>query len=92
MKRTKLMNIKYPHYYPVGLSGGNLCGLFIPPGIKTNNRILLFAYAYQLMFLIYGLSGNPLYDIQCYSIYFIVIGIVLSLKMNSDISLERADT
>lgn len=40
MKRTKLMNIKYPHYYPVGLSGGNLCGLFIPPGIKTNNKLI----------------------------------------------------
>lgn len=40
MKRTKLMNIKYPHYYPVGLSEGNLCALFIPPGIKTNNKLI----------------------------------------------------
>ena len=78
-----------------------IVGLFIYSFMKTrkmlflnkgSKRILLFTYAYQLMFLIYGLSGNPLYDIQCYSIYFIVIGIVLSLKMNSDISLERVDT
>ena len=38
MKRTNLIVIRYQHYYPVGLSGGNLCTLYIPPGIKTNNR------------------------------------------------------
>lgn len=38
MKKTKLMSIKHLHYYPAGLSGGNLCGFFVPPGIKTNNR------------------------------------------------------
>lgn len=76
-----------------------IVSLFIYTFIKTNkqtfkiknnkSKVLLFAYAYQMMFLIYGLSGNPLYDIQCYSIYFIAIGIVLSLKMNPEILSER---
>lgn len=38
MKRTNLIVTRYHHYYPDGLSGGVLHGLFMPPGIKTNNR------------------------------------------------------
>lgn len=35
MKRTNLIVIRYHHYYPDGLSGGVLYGLFMPPGNKT---------------------------------------------------------
>lgn len=34
MKRTNWLDISYWHYYPDGLSGGILCGLFMPPGRK----------------------------------------------------------
>lgn len=35
MKRTNLIVIRYQRYYPDGLSGGVLYGLFMPPGNKT---------------------------------------------------------
>lgn len=44
---------------------------------NPNNSLVLFCICYQIFFLLYCLSGNPLYDIQCYSIYFICIGINL---------------
>lgn len=37
-----------------------------------------FAFGYQIFFLLYCLTGNPLYDVQCFSIYVFVIG--LSIK------------
>ncbi|MBO5143534.1 MAG: O-antigen ligase family protein [Clostridia bacterium] len=52
--------------------------------IKTNVQLkdecLLFTLAFQIFFLLYCFSGNPLYDIQCYSIYFICLGKVLSYQ------------
>lgn len=39
---------------------------------------LYFALGYQAFFLLYCFSGNPLYDIQCYAIYFICIGIAIN--------------
>lgn len=39
MKRTNWIDINYWHYYPDGLSGGILCGLFMPPGRKVNRNI-----------------------------------------------------
>ncbi len=36
-----------------------------------------FCFGYQIFFFLYCLTGNPLYDVQCYSIYFIVTGIIL---------------
>lgn len=41
---------------------------------------LLFSFAFQLFFLLYCFSGNPLYDIQCYGVYFICIGVTLNCK------------
>ena len=38
---------------------------------------LCFALGFQVFFLLYCFTGNPLYDIQCYAIYFICIGIVI---------------
>ena len=39
MKRTNWIDLSYWHYYPDGLSGGILCGLFMPPGRKVNRNI-----------------------------------------------------
>lgn len=39
MKRTNWIDINYWHYYPDGLSGGILYGLFMPPGRKVNRNI-----------------------------------------------------
>lgn len=46
---------------------------------KYNNMdfMLYFSLGYQTFFLLYCFTGNPLYDMQCYSIYFICIGITL---------------
>ena len=50
--------------------------------IKRNEMYfyLLFSFGFQMFFLLYCFSGNPLYDIQCYSIYFLAIGITLQYK------------
>ena len=40
-----------------------------------NELQLYFSLGYQTFFILYCFSGNPLYDIQCYAIYFICIGI-----------------
>lgn len=42
---------------------------------KENNIIYSFSFAYQIFFILYCLSGNPLYDIQCFSLYFILTGL-----------------
>lgn len=39
---------------------------------------MLFSFGFQIFFLMYCFSGNPLYDIQCYSVYFIAIGVMLN--------------
>lgn len=41
---------------------------------------LLFSFGFQMFFLLYCFSGNPLYDIQCYVIYFITLGVTLQYK------------
>lgn len=41
------------------------------------NKFTLFIIAYQVFFVLYCFSGNPLYDIQCYSLYFILIGCIV---------------
>lgn len=57
---------------------------------KANSTILpclLFSFGYQIFFLLYCMSGNPLYDSQCYVLYFISIGIVLVyMHLNKDIA------
>ena len=52
--------------------------------INRNNGLLLFSFAYQIYFLLYCFSGNPLYDIQAYAVYFICIGIVLNNKYHGE--------
>lgn len=42
-----------------------------------------FSFAYQLFFLLYCLTGNPLYDHQCYVVYFIVMGFAIYYRMRS---------
>ena len=45
---------------------------------KTFLPQLIFSVCYQMFFVVYCLCGNPLYDAQCYVIYFIAIGIILN--------------
>lgn len=55
--------------------------------LKNNNdTIVIFSLCYQLFFILYCCSGNPLYDIQCYSIYFIITGIVLGKSIKAKVS------
>lgn len=42
---------------------------------NANTCILKMSFAYQIFFLLYGISGNPLYDIQCYFPYIICCAI-----------------
>lgn len=53
---------------------------------NLNDATLNFSMGYQTFFLLYCFTGNPLYDMQCYCIYFICIGITikkyLDLKRN----------
>lgn len=46
--------------------------------VSNERKILYFSFAYQIFFLLYCLTGNPLYDAQCYVIYFTCIGCTLS--------------
>ena len=45
---------------------------------SQTTKQLCFSLGYQIFFLLYCFTGNPLYDIQCYAIYFICIGIAIS--------------
>lgn len=42
--------------------------------------LLLFSLGYQVFFLVYGISGNPLYDHNCLIMYFFAILIAVSCK------------
>ena len=45
---------------------------------KYNNDIIVdFCVAYQLFFILYCFTGNPLYDAPCYVLYFATIGLIL---------------
>lgn len=46
---------------------------------KNDNFYMAFSFGFQVFFLLYCLSGNPLYDIQCYFIYFLCIGLSWSV-------------
>lgn len=49
--------------------------IFVPAGEKAaqNQAILAVSASLQLLFLMYGLTGNPLYDPQCFIVYFLSI-------------------
>ncbi len=75
-----------------GLIGATLLiSLMIIIAFKTFKRvrrteekyrnIIIFSFGYQLFFLLYCFSGNPLYDPQCYVIYFICIGFYIVVEM-----------
>ena len=44
--------------------------------IKKRNSVL-FLLGYNIFFVLYCFSGNPLYDIQCYALFFILIGVLI---------------
>ena len=53
---------------------------------------MYFSLGYQAFFLLYCFSGNPLYDIQCYALYFLCIGVTISnLIMGKNLS-RKMDT
>lgn len=54
---------------------------------KIKKLILYFSLGYQLFFLLYGLTGNPLYDPQCYVVYFIVLSFIYTLHLEEKISI-----
>lgn len=59
--------------------------------IKNNlckNQNVVFSICFQIFFLLYCLSGNALYDVQCYLIYFISIGIAIYYINNSKLCIE----
>lgn len=44
---------------------------------KSRNWATILALGYQIFFLLYCFSGNPLYDNFCYTFYFISVGITM---------------
>lgn len=60
---------------------------------NRNDYILTFSFIYQTFFILYCLTGNPLYDVQCYVVYYISIGIALhyyvSLKTQNNKAKEK---
>lgn len=42
--------------------------------LKNTNIAISLSFGYQCFFLLYSFSGNPLYDPQCYVMYFVSIG------------------
>lgn len=56
--------------------------LLILKKVSVENKIVIaFSFGYQLFFLLYCFSGNPLYDPQCYVAYFMSIGIFIIVCM-----------
>ena len=45
---------------------------------KIRNNSTILALGYQIFFLLYCFSGNPLYDNFCYTFYFMSIGIIMN--------------
>lgn len=45
-----------------------------------NSIVLKFCFMYQIFFILYCFTGNPLYDPQCYVIYFMTIGFIIYLE------------
>jgi hypothetical protein len=43
-------------------------------------NVLFFSFAYQTFFLLYGLTGNPLYDTQTAMIYFFSCSIAVAAR------------
>ena len=58
---------------------------------STSDIYLKFSFAFQTFFLLYCFSGNPLYDAQCFILYFICIGIYLNCKLKGEIKNAKKD-
>lgn len=43
---------------------------------------ILFSFAMQVFFLLYGTTGNPIYDMQCFVPYFLSIAVACSIDKN----------
>lgn len=57
---------------------------------KIEEIIINFSFCYQIFFLLYSLTGNPLYDHYSCTIYFILIGYTLYIRFRSrDIKNEK---
>lgn len=50
---------------------------------KKENSVL-FLLGYNIFFVLYCFSGNPLYDIQCYALFFILIGVLVMYENVSE--------
>ncbi len=57
----------------------------------THKRVLLFSLFYQIFFLMYGFTGNPLYDASYYIFYFIIVAMALSIPVTKSNSTEAED-
>lgn len=83
-------NVYFQLLLEVGLLGFAFIGTIIAYILLSAKKILknknepinIFCFGYIVFFLLYCLTGNPLYDVQCYSVLFIVTGIVLANKNN----------
>ena len=46
-------------------------------------KIALFSVFYQVFFLLYGITGNPLYDASFYIMYFISVAFIIPIPMTT---------
>lgn len=54
---------------------------------NTKKTMVFFSLGYQLFFILYSFTGNPLYDAQCYVLFFMSIGFILYLKKEREMNL-----
>ena len=57
----------------------------------SSKRIAILSLFYQIFFLLYGITGNPLYDSSYYKFYFILAAFIngISSATDNDISMRR---
>lgn len=49
---------------------------------SAQRQMLLFSLGMQVYFIGYGITGNPLYDVQCFIPYFILLAVPLSYLLS----------
>lgn len=55
---------------------------------RNNSENCLIALYYQIFFLVYGISGNPLYNFSILLIYMIMVNLVIDYKKTNEIMEE----
>ena len=55
------------------------------------NFAVCFAFASQVNFLLYGITGNPLYDVQCFVPYLLGIAMMCSIYLHQSTLLNQQD-